>query len=269
MSRISAAVVVPVLLDVYFEGDSPDPRQLSLTQTGLILIHLPAATVAAASAHLPQSSLLAAIVQGPIPLGDSNGTRDPLCGFSRAVAVDVTDVHVPDHCAEDVHIHLEDTRALGTIQWNMTEELGNIVALAIPLGGAVLQPDTVALCSEDCLGVVPHVEALGWTLLIMIVVAVVLHPEKLPGMVQKNMTEVAHAVALLRKALDTIQRSMNEEPVVVLLEVVHDMVQKCMIEVVETHLVGDYANVKDPLEKTQRNLIQDRRAQDDPNLPVD
>jgi hypothetical protein len=37
-------------------------------QTGLVLIHLTAAMVAAASALLPQPSLLAAAVQGPIPV---------------------------------------------------------------------------------------------------------------------------------------------------------------------------------------------------------
>jgi len=76
--------------------------------------------------------------------------------------------------------------------------------------------------------VVPHMESLGWILLTMTVVTAVVHPEKVPGMVQKS-----------------------------------------MVEVVETHLVGDYANVQDPLDKTQRNLIQDRHSQDDPNLPVD
>ena len=52
------------------------------------------------------------------------------------------------------------------------------------------------------------------------------------------------------------------------LEEAYDMVQKSMIEVRKTQ-VGDYANVRDSLDKTQRNLIQDRRAQDDLNLPVD
>jgi hypothetical protein len=51
-------------------------------------------------------------------------------------------------------------RALGTIRWNMTEDLDSMVAL--PLGGAVLVSDTVALCSETCLGVVSsYVSALG------------------------------------------------------------------------------------------------------------
>jgi hypothetical protein len=81
-----------------------------------ILIHLPAAMVAAASAHLLQSSFLVAVVQGRIPLGDSSDPRDPLCRFSRAMAVDVTGAHVPVHRAEDVNIHLEDMRALGTIR---------------------------------------------------------------------------------------------------------------------------------------------------------
>ena len=44
-------------------------------------------------------------------------------------------------------------RALGTVQW---EELGNIVAMAIPLGGAILQSDVMALCSEACLGMETH-----------------------------------------------------------------------------------------------------------------
>lgn len=78
------------------------------------------------------------------------------------------------------------------------------------------------------MGVVPHVEALGWTLLIMTVVAVVIHPEKVPSMVQKS-----------------------------------------MIDVVETHLISNYVNVQDPLNKAQRNLILDRRAQDNLNLPLD
>jgi hypothetical protein len=109
-----------------------------------------------------------------------------------------------------------------------TEELGDIVATAIPLGGAILLPDVVALCSEACLGVAPHVEALGWIPLIMTVVAIVVHPEKVPGMVQKN-----------------------------------------MIEVVQTPLVGNCVNAWDPLDNTQRNLIRGCRTQDDLNLPVD
>jgi hypothetical protein len=133
----------------------------------LVLIRHPAAMVAAASVHLPQSSLLVAVVQGLIPLEDLSDARDLLSGYTRVMAVDVTAVHVPDHRAEDVHIHLQDMRALGTIPWNMTEALGNTVAIAIPLGEAVLLPDAVALCSEACLGVVPHVEALGWILVIM------------------------------------------------------------------------------------------------------
>jgi hypothetical protein len=263
----SLEVAVPTL-DMYLEGDDPEPRRSSLAQTGLVLIHLPASMVAAASTPFPQSSLLAAAVQRLISLGDLNDSRDPLCKFLRAMAVGVMDVRVPDHCAEDVHIHLEDMRIFGTIQWNMTEELGNTVAISIPLGGTVLQLDAVALCSEDFLSMVPHMEALGWILLTMTVVAAVGCPEKVPGMVQKNMTEVAHAVAPLGKALGTTQRNMKEE-LVVALEVVHDMVRKSMIEVVETHLVGDYANVWDPLDKTQKNLIQDRRTQDDLNPPAD
>jgi hypothetical protein len=77
-----------------------------------------------------RSSFLAAVFQGPIPLGDSSSVRDPLCEFSRAMAADVT-VRVPDHHAEDVRIHLEDMRVLGTIRWNMTEVLGDIVATGI------------------------------------------------------------------------------------------------------------------------------------------
>jgi hypothetical protein len=262
-SRLEVVVPALALLDVYSEGDGPEPpRQSSLTQTGLALIHLPAAIVAAASVHLPQSSLLAAVVQDPIPLGDLSGARDPLYGFSRAMAVDVT-VRVPDHRAEGVHIHhLEDMRVLGTIRLNMTEALGDIVAIALPLDGAVLRPDAVALCSEACLGVVPHVEALGWIPLIMTVAAAVVRPEKVPGMAQKNMTEVPHAVAPLGKALDTIQKSMKEEHVMVLLEVALGMVQKSMIGAVETRLVGDYVHVRDPLDKTQRSLTLDRRVQD-------
>jgi hypothetical protein len=81
-------------------------------------------------------------------------------------AVDAT-IRVPDHRAEDLHIHLEDMRVLSMIRWNMTEALSNIMAIALPLGGAVLQPDAVALCSEAYLSMVPHVEALGWILVIM------------------------------------------------------------------------------------------------------
>lgn len=178
------------------------------------------------------------------------------------MAVDAT---APDHRAEDVHIRLEDMRAVGTIRWNMTEELGNLVAIAIPLGGVVLLPDVVALCSEACLGVVPHVEALGWILSIMTAADAVVHPEKVPGMVQRNMVEVAP----LGKALDTVQRSMIEDGVVTLLEVILGMLWKSMIEVVETHLVGDYVNVRDTLDKTQRNLTLDHHTQDDLSLPVD
>jgi hypothetical protein len=71
--------------------------------------------VAAASVQLLQSSLLAAVVQGPIPFGDLSDARDPWRGFTRAMAADVTAVHVPDHHTEDVDIHLEDMRALGGI----------------------------------------------------------------------------------------------------------------------------------------------------------
>jgi hypothetical protein len=62
------------------------------------------------------------------------------------MAADITAAHVPDHHTEDIHICPEDMRALGTIRWTMTEELSDIVATAIPLGGAVLLPDAVALC---------------------------------------------------------------------------------------------------------------------------
>jgi hypothetical protein len=72
----SAAVVVPALLDVCLGGHGPEPRPLSLMRNGLVLIRLPAAMVAAVSVHLPQSFLLAAVVQGPIPLGDSSDARD-------------------------------------------------------------------------------------------------------------------------------------------------------------------------------------------------
>jgi hypothetical protein len=49
------------------------------------------------------------------------------------MAVDAADVHVPDHPAEDVHIHLEDTRALGTIQRGTKEELV-VVLEVVPYG---------------------------------------------------------------------------------------------------------------------------------------
>jgi hypothetical protein len=69
----SLEVISQTLLDVYLEGDSPEPHQSSVFQTGLVLIHLPAAMVAAESAHLLWLSFLAAVVQDPIPLRDSKG----------------------------------------------------------------------------------------------------------------------------------------------------------------------------------------------------
>jgi hypothetical protein len=100
LHKSSLEVIVPALLDVYLEGDGPEPRQSSLTQTGLVLIHLPAAMVAATSDHLPQSSFLAALIRGPTSLGDSSDPNPP-CVFLRAMSVDVTGAYVPDHRAED------------------------------------------------------------------------------------------------------------------------------------------------------------------------
>jgi hypothetical protein len=54
-----------------------------------------------------------------------------------------------------------------------------------------------------------------------------------------------------------------------ILEVDPGMSQKSMVKVVETQLIGDYMHIRDPLDKTQRNLALDRRAQDDLGLPLD
>jgi hypothetical protein len=90
----------------------------------------------------------------------------------RVMGVDA--MNAPGHHAEDVPTRPGlDTKVLATIQWNMTEELDSIVAIATLLHAAGLLPDAAALCSGACLGVALHVEALGLTLMTMSVAAVV------------------------------------------------------------------------------------------------